>query len=202
MDKGIRLACTFGPLSRWLGPPTSSVISSGNDVSFPLLCFLCSSVLPNCHLQQTPTNSPGLSSDCAPAKQGLGITISSPRPPTNPLPPSKSSLPSSLPLWSRPVLPSRLQFQRSCLNWNWHSSSPRCAASRRVSAKPGSLLQSCFCHLDSFRRSHCFRWAPACAGAAAVPGPGKGVRTSRPVRLERVRRKMSLRVPARGGPKS
>lgn len=88
------------------------------------------------------------------------------------------------PLLSRPVLPSRLQFQRSCRNWNWHSSRPRRAASCRVSARPGSRRHSCFCRRDSFSRSHCSRWAPPWTGAAAVPRPGKGVRISRPVRLQ------------------
>lgn len=87
------------------------------------------------------------------------------------------------PLLSKPVRPSRLQFQRSCRNWNWHSSRPRCAASCSVSAKPGSRRHSCFWRRDSFSRSHCLRWAPLCASDAEVPGPGKGVSTSLPVKL-------------------
>lgn len=115
-----------------------------------------------------------------------GSLVPSPPPPQPPLQPPPPQ-PFSLPLLSRAVLPSRLQFQRSWRNWNWHSSRLRCAASCSVSARPGSRRQSCFCRRDSFSRSHCFRWAPPCAGAAAVPSPGKGVRTSRPVRLERAR---------------
>lgn len=105
--------------------------------------------------------------------------------PASPLPQCSPS-----PLLSSPVLPSKLQFQRSCRNWNWHSSRLRCAASRRVSARPGSRRQSCFWRRVNFSRSHCFRWAPPWAGTTAVPRPGKGVRTSRPVRLERARREL------------
>lgn len=141
--------------------------------------------------------------------RGVGST-DNPRPSSLPIlpsphpasPPPRSPPPAlPLPLLSRPVLPSRLQFQRSCRNWNWHSSRLRWAASCRVSARPGSRRQSCFCRRDSFSRSHCFRWAPPCAGAAAVPSPGKGVRTSRPVRLERARegRPVTLRGPTGQG---
>lgn len=96
-----------------------------------------------------------------------------------------------LPLFRRLPRPSRLQFQRSFLNWYRHSSRLRRTDSRSVSAKPGSLRQSLFCRLVRVICSHCFRWALP-VGASLENGPGKNTKGSRPVSLG-VKRQNTIR---------
>lgn len=96
-----------------------------------------------------------------------------------------------VPRFSRLVRPSRLQFQRSLRNWNWHSMIPRRMASRNVSAKPGSLRHNLFCLRDSLSKSHCFMWAFPWAEFVEVPREGKWVRASFPVRLKESRKTVS-----------
>lgn len=89
----------------------------------------------------------------------------------------------NLPLFSRLPLPSKLQFQRSFLNWYRHSKRLRRTDSRSVSAKPGSLRQSLFWRRVRVICSHCFKWALPVGGSLGN-GPGKNTKGSRPVSLE------------------
>lgn len=97
-----------------------------------------------------------------------------------------------VPRFSRLVRPSRLQFQRSLRNWYWHSMMPRRMASRKVSAKPGSLRHSLFCLRDSFSKSHCFTWTFPWAEFVEGPSDGKCVRASFPVKLKGNKRSSEL----------
>lgn len=91
---------------------------------------------------------------------------------------------SVLPLFRRLPRPSRLQFQRSDLNWYLHSRRLRRTDSLRVSARPGSLRHSRFCRRVRVICSHCFRCAFP-VGASLEKGP-RNTKGSRPVSLQLV----------------
>jgi len=69
---------------------------------------------------------------------------------------------------------------------------PSRMASRKVSAKPGSLRQSLFCLRDSFSKSHCFTWTFPWAEFVEGPRDGKWVRASFPVKLKGSRKSSEL----------
>lgn len=69
---------------------------------------------------------------------------------------------------------------------------PSRMASRKVSAKPGSLRHSLFCLRDSFSKSHCFTWTFPWAEFVEGPRDGKWVRASFPVRLKGNRKSSEL----------